>query len=70
VWSWKESGTSPRCTVETVSTEEGVISTSTMSNVVPADFQTIYNCVSTASAFNLSLCPCHEVIKRNVLIIS
>ncbi|XP_032367443.1 kin of IRRE-like protein 3 [Etheostoma spectabile] len=49
-WSWKEtvleSGTSGRYTVETVSTEEGVISTLTISNVVPADFQTIYNCTA------------------------
>ncbi|XP_037402882.1 kin of IRRE-like protein 3 isoform X2 [Pygocentrus nattereri] len=49
-WSWKEtvleSGTSGRYTVETVSTEEGVISTLTMSNIVPADFQTIYNCTA------------------------
>uniref|UniRef100_A0A8C9ST05 Kirre like nephrin family adhesion molecule 3 n=1 Tax=Scleropages formosus TaxID=113540 RepID=A0A8C9ST05_SCLFO len=41
-----ESGTSGRYTVETVSTEEGVISTLTMSNIVPADFQTIYNCTA------------------------
>ncbi len=49
-WSWKEtvleSGTSGRYTVETVSTEDGVISTLTMSNVVPTDFQTIYNCTA------------------------
>lgn len=49
-WSWKEtvleSGTSGRYTVETVSTEDGVISTLTMSNIVPADFQTIYNCTA------------------------
>ncbi|KAM9734189.1 kin of IRRE-like protein 3 isoform 8-T8 [Menidia menidia] len=49
-WSWKEtvleSGTSGRYTVETVNTEEGVISTLTMSNIVPADFQTIYNCTA------------------------
>ncbi|XP_057177796.1 kin of IRRE-like protein 3 isoform X3 [Triplophysa rosa] len=49
-WSWKEtvleSGTSGRYTVETVSTEEGVISTLTMSNIVPTDFQTIYNCTA------------------------
>ncbi|TRY84676.1 hypothetical protein DNTS_016292, partial [Danionella cerebrum] len=49
-WSWKEtvleSGTSGRYTVETVSTEEGVISTLTMRNVVPTDFQTIYNCTA------------------------
>ncbi|XP_030648060.1 kin of IRRE-like protein 3 [Chanos chanos] len=49
-WSWKEtvleSGTSGRYTVETVSTDEGVISTLTMSNIVPADFQTIYNCTA------------------------
>ncbi|KAM9499690.1 kin of IRRE-like protein 3 isoform 1-T1 [Salvelinus alpinus] len=49
-WSWKEtvleSGTSGRYTVETVSSEEGVISTLTMSNIVPADFQTIYNCTA------------------------
>ncbi|XP_034722743.1 kin of IRRE-like protein 3 isoform X9 [Etheostoma cragini] len=49
-WSWKEtvleSGTSGRYTVETVTTEEGVISTLTMSNIVPADFQTIYNCTA------------------------
>ncbi|XP_062870810.1 kin of IRRE-like protein 3 [Trichomycterus rosablanca] len=49
-WSWKEtvleSGTSGRYTVETVSTEEGVISTLTMSNIVLADFQTIYNCTA------------------------
>ncbi|KAG7272569.1 hypothetical protein CRUP_021857 [Coryphaenoides rupestris] len=36
-WSWKEtvleSGTSGRYTVETVSTDEGVISTLTMSNI-------------------------------------
>lgn len=32
--------------METVSTEEGVISTLTMSNIVPADFQTIYNCTA------------------------
>uniref|UniRef100_A0A9J7XSR2 Kirre like nephrin family adhesion molecule 3a n=1 Tax=Cyprinus carpio carpio TaxID=630221 RepID=A0A9J7XSR2_CYPCA len=41
-----ESGTSGRYTVETVSTEDGVISTLTMSNIVPADFQTIYNCTA------------------------
>lgn len=41
-----ESGTSGRYTVETVTTEEGVISTLTMSNIVPADFQTIYNCTA------------------------
>ncbi|XP_028320974.1 kin of IRRE-like protein 3 isoform X6 [Gouania willdenowi] len=49
-WSWKEtvleSGTSGRYTVETVNTDEGVISTLTMSNIVPADFQTIYNCTA------------------------
>ncbi|XP_063060509.1 kin of IRRE-like protein 3 isoform X2 [Engraulis encrasicolus] len=49
-WSWKEtvleSGTSGRYTVETVSTEDGAISTLTMSNIVPADFQTIYNCTA------------------------
>ncbi|XP_048857359.1 LOW QUALITY PROTEIN: kin of IRRE-like protein 3 [Brienomyrus brachyistius] len=49
-WSWKEtvleSGTWGRYTVETVSTEEGVISTLTMNNIVPADFQTIYNCTA------------------------
>ncbi|XP_077578762.1 kin of IRRE-like protein 3 isoform X9 [Stigmatopora nigra] len=49
-WSWKEtvleSGTSGRYTVETVTTEEGVLSTLTMSNIVPADFQTIYNCTA------------------------
>ncbi|XP_059420542.1 kin of IRRE-like protein 3 isoform X5 [Carassius carassius] len=49
-WSWKEtvleSGTSGRYTVETVSTEDGVLSTLTMSNIVPADFQTIYNCTA------------------------
>lgn len=49
-WSWKEtvleSGTSGRYTVESVTTEEGVISTLTMSNIVPADFQTIYNCTA------------------------
>uniref|UniRef100_A0A672IV47 Kirre like nephrin family adhesion molecule 3 n=1 Tax=Salarias fasciatus TaxID=181472 RepID=A0A672IV47_SALFA len=49
-WSWKEtvleSGTSGRYTVETVNTEEGVISTLTMSNIVPTDFQTIYNCTA------------------------
>ncbi|XP_034023903.1 kin of IRRE-like protein 3 isoform X2 [Thalassophryne amazonica] len=49
-WSWKEtvleSGTSGRYTVETVTTDEGVISTLTMSNIVPADFQTIYNCTA------------------------
>ncbi|KAJ0004075.1 hypothetical protein NQD34_010289 [Periophthalmus magnuspinnatus] len=49
-WSWKEtvleSGTSGRYTVETVSTDDGVISTLTMSNIVPADFQTIYNCTA------------------------
>ncbi|XP_069080610.1 kin of IRRE-like protein 3 isoform X2 [Pleurodeles waltl] len=49
-WSWKEnvleSGTSGRYTVETVSTEEGVISTLTISNIVKADFQTIYNCTA------------------------
>ncbi|XP_073771209.1 kin of IRRE-like protein 3 isoform X5 [Danio rerio] len=49
-WSWKEtvleSGTSGRYTVETVSTEEGVISTLTMRNIVPTDFQTIYNCTA------------------------
>ncbi|XP_039619988.1 kin of IRRE-like protein 3 isoform X6 [Polypterus senegalus] len=49
-WSWKEnvleSGTSGRYTVETVSTEEGVISTLTISNIVRADFQTIYNCTA------------------------
>ncbi|XP_071316681.1 kin of IRRE-like protein 3 isoform X2 [Trachinotus anak] len=49
-WSWREtvleSGTSGRYTVETVSTEDGVISTLTMSNIVPADFQTIYNCTA------------------------
>uniref|UniRef100_A0AAX7VEC4 Ig-like domain-containing protein n=1 Tax=Astatotilapia calliptera TaxID=8154 RepID=A0AAX7VEC4_ASTCA len=41
-----KSGTSGRYTVETVNTEEGVISTLTMSNIVPADFQTIYNCTA------------------------
>lgn len=41
-----ESGTSGRYTVETVSTEEGVISTLTISNIVRADFQTIYNCTA------------------------
>ncbi|XP_062894342.1 kin of IRRE-like protein 3 isoform X2 [Mobula hypostoma] len=49
-WSWKEnileSGTSGRYTVETVSMEEGVISTLTISNIVRADFQTIYNCTA------------------------
>lgn len=49
-WSWKEnvleSGTSGRYTVETVNTEEGVISTLTISNIVRADFQTIYNCTA------------------------
>ncbi|KAM5246303.1 kin of IRRE-like protein 3 isoform 2-T2 [Ctenodactylus gundi] len=49
-WSWKEnvleSGTSGRYTVETVSTEEGVISTLTISSIVRADFQTIYNCTA------------------------
>uniref|UniRef100_A0A4W4FLD8 Ig-like domain-containing protein n=1 Tax=Electrophorus electricus TaxID=8005 RepID=A0A4W4FLD8_ELEEL len=49
-WSWKEtvleSGTSGRYTVETVSTEDGALSTLTMSNIVPADFQTIYNCTA------------------------
>ncbi|KAK2847862.1 hypothetical protein Q7C36_009544 [Tachysurus vachellii] len=40
------SGTSGRYTVETVSTEDGVLSTLTMSNIVPADFQTIYNCTA------------------------
>ncbi|MGH0150921.1 UNVERIFIED_CONTAM: hypothetical protein FKN15_028712 [Acipenser sinensis] len=49
-WSWKEnvleSGTSGRYTVETVSTEEGVISTLTISNIIQADFQTIYNCTA------------------------
>ncbi|XP_016354947.1 kin of IRRE-like protein 3, partial [Sinocyclocheilus anshuiensis] len=49
-WSWKEtvleSGTSGRYTVETVSTEDGVLSTLTMSNIVHADFQTIYNCTA------------------------
>ncbi|XP_057204168.1 kin of IRRE-like protein 3 isoform X4 [Triplophysa rosa] len=49
-WSWKEtvleSGTSGRYTVETVSTDDGVLSTLTMSNIVPADFQTIYNCTA------------------------
>lgn len=49
-WSWKEnvleSGTSGRYTVETVSTEEGVISTLSISNIVRADFQTIYNCTA------------------------
>ncbi|XP_075460389.1 kin of IRRE-like protein 3 isoform X2 [Ascaphus truei] len=49
-WSWKEnvleSGTSGRYTVETVSTDEGVISTLTISNIVRADFQTIYNCTA------------------------
>ncbi|XP_060929439.1 kin of IRRE-like protein 3 [Limanda limanda] len=49
-WSWKEtvleSGTSGRYTVESVTTEEGVISTLTMSNIVQADFQTIYNCTA------------------------
>ncbi|XP_055370290.1 kin of IRRE-like protein 3 isoform X3 [Betta splendens] len=49
-WSWKEtvleSGTSGRYTVETVNTDDGVISTLTMSNIVPADFQTIYNCTA------------------------
>uniref|UniRef100_A0A2K5KC83 Ig-like domain-containing protein n=1 Tax=Colobus angolensis palliatus TaxID=336983 RepID=A0A2K5KC83_COLAP len=49
-WSWKEnvleSGTSGRYTVETISTEEGVISTLTISNIVRADFQTIYNCTA------------------------
>lgn len=32
--------------METVSTEEGVISTLTISNIVRADFQTIYNCTA------------------------
>jgi len=32
--------------VETVSTDEGVISTLTISNIVRADFQTIYNCTA------------------------
>lgn len=41
-----ESGTSGRYTVETVSTEEGVISTLTISSIVRADFQTIYNCTA------------------------
>lgn len=41
-----ESGTSGRYTVETVNTEEGVISTLTISNIVRADFQTIYNCTA------------------------
>lgn len=41
-----ESGTSGRYTVETVNTDDGVISTLTMSNIVPADFQTIYNCTA------------------------
>ncbi|KGL78238.1 Kin of IRRE-like 3, partial [Tinamus guttatus] len=41
-----ESGTSGRYTVETVSTDEGVISTLTISNIVRADFQTIYNCTA------------------------
>ncbi|XP_074528269.1 kin of IRRE-like protein 3 isoform X2 [Halichoeres trimaculatus] len=49
-WSWKEtvleSGTAGRYTVETVRTEEGVISTLSISNIVPADFQTIYNCTA------------------------
>ncbi|KAM4651787.1 kin of IRRE-like protein 3 isoform 2-T2 [Discoglossus pictus] len=49
-WSWKEnvleSGTSGRYTVETISTDEGVISTLTISNIVRADFQTIYNCTA------------------------
>ncbi|XP_066463354.1 kin of IRRE-like protein 3 isoform X1 [Eleutherodactylus coqui] len=49
-WSWKEnvleSGTSGRYTVETVSTDEGVISTLSISNIVRADFQTIYNCTA------------------------
>ncbi|NWI99284.1 KIRR3 protein, partial [Crypturellus undulatus] len=49
-WSWKEnvleSGTSGRYTVETVSADEGVISTLTISNIVRADFQTIYNCTA------------------------
>ncbi|XP_054989966.1 kin of IRRE-like protein 3 isoform X3 [Sorex araneus] len=49
-WSWKEnvleSGTSGRYTVETVGTEEGVMSTLTISNIVRADFQTIYNCTA------------------------
>uniref|UniRef100_A0A8C5E6U5 Ig-like domain-containing protein n=1 Tax=Gouania willdenowi TaxID=441366 RepID=A0A8C5E6U5_GOUWI len=44
--SMLESGTSGRYTVETVNTDEGVISTLTMSNIVPADFQTIYNCTA------------------------
>lgn len=41
-----ESGTSGRYTVETVGTEEGVMSTLTISNIVRADFQTIYNCTA------------------------
>ncbi|XP_034538842.1 kin of IRRE-like protein 3 [Notolabrus celidotus] len=49
-WSWKEtileSGTAGRYTVETVRTEEGVISTLSISNIVSADFQTIYNCTA------------------------
>lgn len=32
--------------METISTEEGVISTLTISNIVRADFQTIYNCTA------------------------
>lgn len=32
--------------METVNTEEGVISTLTISNIVRADFQTIYNCTA------------------------
>lgn len=32
--------------METVSTDEGVISTLTISNIVRADFQTIYNCTA------------------------
>lgn len=41
-----ESGTSGRYTVETVGTDEGVMSTLTISNIVRADFQTIYNCTA------------------------
>ncbi|XP_010131556.1 PREDICTED: kin of IRRE-like protein 3, partial [Buceros rhinoceros silvestris] len=41
-----ESGPAGRYPVETVSTDEGVISTLTISNIVRADFQTIYNCTA------------------------
>uniref|UniRef100_UPI0035902862 kin of IRRE-like protein 1 isoform X2 n=1 Tax=Myxine glutinosa TaxID=7769 RepID=UPI0035902862 len=49
-WAWKENvlevGTYERYTVETVSGVDGVLSTLTISNVVEADFQTLYNCTA------------------------